>query len=192
MRFLPLSDQKYFEDFFQSRIKDSFLSNERLNNLRTLSHRILFETFRTTGSNTECRRTCHGCDMYTKERCNGMESIDRWGDKRNTQPNSNTQYAASELNYYNDMTDRINRSLNELYLILGKYRVDSYIEHIYQRASDSVLLHNKLNPKHKKPELKTQDLKYWSSHDIAETDSWLKFKNKKTGGELLCSLLSDF
>ena len=187
MRFLPASDKKYFEEFYSEKAKSRYISDD----VKPLVFRILFGTFLTDHSYKECFQSCNGCQFYNKERCAGMKSRDRWGDGR-SQADGNTQYAASDYNYYYHMIQRIERVRNELYLILGNYRVDSFIEWIYFKAYDSVQLHNKLNPKHKKEELKLKDIKYWSSKDIMDTDSWLKFKNVKSDGELLCSLLSDF
>jgi hypothetical protein len=184
--FLPATEKKFFDEFWVFANKGNYYDEQ----VKALTYQILFGEFYGKETKYNCVVTCNKCSMYNKDRCVGMVSDNRYGD--NYKSESNTQVAAADFYYWEQTNPRLLRYMSDLCLRLGTYRVKKFQEHIYNKAQESILLHNKLNPKHKKEELKEQSVTYFSSQDVMQLDVWFKFKNETIEGSYLCSLLSDF
>lgn len=184
--FLPASDKKFFDEFWLYANKGNYYDEQ----VKVIAYQILFGEYFQTDGKINCDSVCRRCQMYNKDRCTGMKTKERYSDEEKA--DANVQVAAADFYYWERLNSRIIKYSTDLCLRLGTYRVKKFQEHIYNKALASISLHNKLNPKHKKDELKEQPTTYFSSKDIMELDVWFKFKNDTVEGSYLCSLLSDF
>lgn len=188
------SDKKAkFNDFISWRKEGNRFMSRRIINL---AHLVLFGSFHKENHETRdvCGTydECKNCDMFKHSRCHEYVKKSYSAYPSTMRDIMKTDYARADYRFYQRAKLVIEHNMTELCLAVGTYRIELFLEEAYEKAVESVALHNKINPNDKFNILESKPPKYHSAEYIQENDIWLMFEETQAQGDILCSLLSDF